>query len=80
MSQADLPPFAVAQPFSPVSGWLAVSIRALRMGHVFHKQYPGDAFQWLSKYEPVEHIGKTILLYHLPPPNITAAKVSRDRE
>ena len=66
MSRSDLPPFAVAQPGKPVSGWLAVSVRALRVGHVFHDQYPENAFEWLNQYTPVKHVGKTILLYHLP--------------
>ncbi len=61
-----LPEFDVAQPFQPVAGWFAISLRALRFGDLFHTSYPPDAFAWLSRYQPVARVGKTILLYHIP--------------
>ena len=66
MSKMDLPKFDVAQPYQPVSGWFAISLRALREGDLFHSSYPPDAFAWISRYQPVAHVGKTILLYHIP--------------
>jgi hypothetical protein len=66
MSQTDLPPFEVPQPYQPVTGWFAISLRALRSGTVFHATYPQDAFAWLNQYQPVQRVGKTILLYYIP--------------
>jgi hypothetical protein len=66
MSRMDLPEFDVPQPYQPVHGWFAISLRALRFGDVFHHTYPPDAFAWLSRYQPVARVGKTILLYNLP--------------
>ena len=77
MSQMGLPPFDVLQPFHPVSGWVAVSLRSLRVGHVFHSGYPPGALAWLDAYQPVERIGKTIWLYHIPEDR---APVGRDKE
>jgi hypothetical protein len=68
MSKTDLPSFEVAQPSRPVSGWFAISLRSLRMGDVFHETYPQNAFDWLSQYQPVQRVGQTILLYHIPGP------------
>jgi hypothetical protein len=66
MSQMGLPSFDVLQPFHPVSGWVAVSLRSLRVGHIFHTAYPPGALAWLDDYQPVDHIGKTIWLYYIP--------------
>ena len=63
MSKVGLPQFDVPQPFQPVTGWFAISLRALRFGDLFHSTYPPGAFAWLSRYQPVAHVGKTILLY-----------------
>ena len=66
MSQTALPPFHVAQPFTPVTGWFAISLRALRTGDSFHESYPQNAFDWLRSYQPVQRVGSTILLYYIP--------------
>jgi hypothetical protein len=66
MSKMNLPPFDIPQPSQPVIGWFAISLRALRFGDLFHTTYPPDAFAWLSRYQPVAHVGKTILLYYIP--------------
>jgi 4-amino-4-deoxy-L-arabinose transferase-like glycosyltransferase len=68
MSKTDLPPFEVAQPSRPVAGWFAISLRSLRAGDVFHETYPQNAFDWLRQYQPVQRVGQTILLYHIPDP------------
>jgi len=62
----DLPSFDVPQAYRPVTGWFAISLRALRFGNSFHTQYPVGAFDWLQAYQPATHAGKTILLYHIP--------------
>jgi len=66
MSKTDMPQFDVPQPYQPVKGWFAISLRALRFGDLFHHTYPPDAFAWLSRYQPVARVGKTILLYYIP--------------
>ncbi len=74
-SHTDLPGFDVPQAYRPVSGWFAISLRALRFGNSFHMQYPVGAFDWLQAYQPVSRVGKTILLYHIPedvPPHTQA--------
>jgi hypothetical protein len=61
-----LPQFYVPEPYQPVSGWFAISLRALRFGDLFHTTYPPGAFAWLNSYQPVTRVGKTILLYNIP--------------
>ena len=43
------------------SGWVAISIFKLRVGE---PKRP-DAYAWLNKYQPVERVGKSILLYSI---------------
>jgi hypothetical protein len=66
MSKMGLPKFDVPQPYQPVTGWFAISLRALRFGDLFHSTYPPGAFAWLGRYQPVARVGKTILLYYIP--------------
>jgi 4-amino-4-deoxy-L-arabinose transferase-like glycosyltransferase len=76
--QMGLPAFDTLQPFRPVTGWVAISMRSLRLGDVFHETYPPGAFAWLDQYEPVEQIGKTIRLYHIP--ELKSAALNPDRK
>jgi 4-amino-4-deoxy-L-arabinose transferase-like glycosyltransferase len=66
ISQMGLPTFEIAPPFQPVKGWVAISMRSLRLGDVLHESYPRDAFAWLERYQPVKEIGKSIRLYYIP--------------
>ncbi len=77
MSRMGLPSFDVPPPFQPVSGWFAISRRAQRFGDVFHKTYPPGAFAWLDRYQPVERVGKTILLYNIPGQTSVAERKAR---
>jgi hypothetical protein len=79
----DLPQRQILQPHTPVSGWVAVSLRALKTGQVVFcedghilpdKDYPHDTLSWLEQYRPVAHVGKTILLYDIPKTAIETAK------
>jgi hypothetical protein len=65
-TQMHLPTFDVPQPYRPVTGWFAISLRALRFGSLTHKSYPPEAFDWLNAYQPVGRVGKTMLLYYIP--------------
>jgi hypothetical protein len=66
LSRMDLPSFDVLQPFQPVTGWVAIGVRSLRMGTVGRSPYAPGAFAWLESYQPVAEIGKTIRLYYIP--------------
>lgn len=68
-----LPQFKVPQPHQVVTGWFAVSERAICCGAVFHEPYPPDSFGWLKDYRPVAYVGKTIRLYYIPE-NATGAE------
>jgi len=61
----ELPEFGILQPLQPVAGWVAVSVRAARMGDVLHKTYPPGALAWLDRYQPVAQVGKTIQIYYI---------------
>jgi hypothetical protein len=64
--RSGLPKFDLLDPFHPATGWVAISLRALRFGDVFHESYPPGAFTWIERYEPVVEVGKTIRLYYIP--------------
>ena len=75
-SRMDLPDFDVPQLGHPVTGWFAISLRALRFGQLFHLSYPLGTFDWLKAYQPVGRVGNTILLYDIPDdgrPHVTVA-------
>jgi Dolichyl-phosphate-mannose-protein mannosyltransferase len=55
-----LPGVRIAQPFQPVTGWVAASIFAE------DTESHGAAFSWLQRYRPIERIGKSIDLYYIP--------------
>ena len=42
-----------------------------------HTSYPPGAFAWLDQYQPVERVGKTILLYYIPESGGAAPAVSQ---
>ncbi len=50
-------------PGQPQPGWIAISIRHLKLGLGDDL----DAYSWLESYRPVERVGKSILLYYIPP-------------
>ena len=66
MTQMNLPVFDVLQPFQPTPGWIAISMRSIRFGDVFHSTYPPGALTWIDRYQPVALVGKTIRLYYVP--------------
>jgi hypothetical protein len=61
-----LPAFNILPPFQPTTGWIAISMRSLRFGDVFHSTDPPGAFAWIERYQPVIQVGKTIRLYYIP--------------
>jgi hypothetical protein len=56
---------AVENP-TALHGCVALSSRAFRLGDVFHHSYGPGYFSWLTKYQPVANVGRTIRLYEIP--------------
>lgn len=83
LSNLRLPPFDILRPRQPTTGWIAVSVRALKTGKVVFCQnghilpdenYPEDSLAWLEAYRPIARIGKTILLYYIPDTSMQTAQ------
>ena len=79
LSKVGLPPFHVLEPDHTETGWIGVSVRAMRDGSVQHKGYPAGALSWLRNYKPVADVGKTIELYYIPGEVSEPARVSSIR-
>ncbi len=58
LSREPLPPFTDLPPHQPTSGWVAISELA-------RTRNPDD-YAWITAYQPVERVGKTIDLYYIP--------------
>lgn len=61
-----LPPLARLEPFTPAAGWIAIS--EMQLKDVGARNRPRGAYDWLLRYQPVERVGKSILLYRVQPP------------
>jgi hypothetical protein len=61
LDKANLPPYRDVPPYTPISGYVAISIRDL----VLENARDGS-FGWLKQYEPIEKIGRTIYLFQVP--------------
>jgi hypothetical protein len=57
----DFPPIRPVTPGVPVTGWVAASVSLLQ-----HDTPEEDHFGWLKTLEPVQIVGKSIYLYHIP--------------
>jgi hypothetical protein len=58
LTRESLPPYIVMPPWKPVTGWVAISALA--------KEHDPKGYGWLDAYEPLERVGKTIMLYYIP--------------
>jgi hypothetical protein len=58
LAHEPLPPYRDLPPKRPVHGWVAISQLA--------RTRDLDDYAWLGRYAPVEHIGKSIVLYDIP--------------
>jgi hypothetical protein len=66
-----LPPWDDLKPYEPVKGWVAVSFTMLKTYSWLVAQQRGRAepgFAWLERYQPVARVGRSLLLYQIPPP------------
>ncbi len=60
-----LPRLVQLKPFTPAQGWIAIS--EMHLKDLGARNRPRGAYDWLLQYQPVERVGKSILLYHLQP-------------
>jgi hypothetical protein len=58
LAREPLPPYQILPPGQPVSGWVAVSQLARTRNRA--------DYAWLDAYAPLERIGRSIDLYHIP--------------
>jgi len=66
-SRHNLPRVLPLVPHERTTGWIAVGETALKMGGPNPPWSPPyDGFSWLEAFEPVEWVGRSIRLYHLP--------------
>jgi 4-amino-4-deoxy-L-arabinose transferase-like glycosyltransferase len=56
----NLPPFTQLSPYTPTTGWVAISMLNLEMGK------SDGQFAWLEAYAPVALVGRSIRLYYVP--------------
>ncbi len=60
-SMLNLPPYGDLPRDAPVAGYVAISANLLEMEHA-----KDGAYGWLRKFQPLERVGKSIFLYHIP--------------
>ncbi len=58
LSREPLPPFMLLRPNQPVSGWVAITLLT--------QQENQAGFAWLTRYRPLQRVGKSIELYYIP--------------
>lgn len=66
-----LPGVSIAEPFKPLTGWVAASLYAR------NTFWEGEAYAWLRQYAPRERIGTSIDLYYIPQPDNQPAATTR---
>jgi 4-amino-4-deoxy-L-arabinose transferase-like glycosyltransferase len=60
LEKAGLPQYTTASSDERTTGYVAVSVRYLRLENA-----KNGAFQWLQNYRPLERVGKSIYLYYV---------------
>jgi 4-amino-4-deoxy-L-arabinose transferase-like glycosyltransferase len=63
-----LPPFEWNHPTKPSPGWNAVSLSNWKVNRLGLEDRFPEVVLWPDKFQPVERVGKGILLYYFPPP------------
>lgn len=65
LAKRGLQHFDTLSDYKPVTGWVAVSINRLMLGRALEPA--SDQFSWLAFRRPYTTIGRSILLYQIPP-------------
>ena len=60
LEEAGLPEYHELDPLKPTTGWIAISTHYLYLEHARNGSY-----DWLTHYEPLQHIGKSIDLFYI---------------
>ncbi|HEX6100618.1 MAG TPA: hypothetical protein VF432_30155 [Thermoanaerobaculia bacterium] len=60
-----LPKLVRLQPFTPATGWIAIS--EMHLKDLGARNRRRGAYDWLLRHEPVERVGTSILLYRVQP-------------
>jgi uncharacterized membrane protein len=58
LTREPLPPFTLLRPRQPVRGWVAITMLTLQENQA--------GYAWLRQYQPVQRIGGSFDLYHIP--------------
>ncbi|MFM2124912.1 MAG: hypothetical protein RL328_1363, partial [Acidobacteriota bacterium] len=61
LETAGLPEYRELDPHTPTTGWIAISAHYLYLEHARDGSY-----DWLTRYEPRQHVGKSIDLFYIP--------------
>ncbi len=61
LEESGLPEVHALDPRTPTTGWIAISAHYLYLEHAIDGSY-----DWLKRYEPRQHIGKSIDLFYIP--------------
>ncbi|HEY4214280.1 MAG TPA: glycosyltransferase family 39 protein [Steroidobacteraceae bacterium] len=57
LDREPLPPFTRLAPFTPTTGWVAITALA--------REHWPKGYEWLNAYKPMQQVGKTIDLYYI---------------
>ena len=64
LETAGLPEYRELDAHTPTTGWIAISAHYLNLEHARDGSY-----DWLTRYEPRQHVGKSIDLFYIPDDN-----------
>jgi hypothetical protein len=70
LARHGLPAVRPLLPDKPATGWIAVSLSAFKIEELRYGEEANNAlsaYSWLKRHQPVARIGKSILLYYVPP-------------
>lgn len=62
LEEFGLPVWHHLEPNSPKQGWFAVSVHPLIFAEA---ENPDNQYAWLRRYQPIERVGNSILIYHI---------------
>lgn len=68
------PPITPSHPFHPEPGWNAVSITVWKVARMGLEGEHRGAQLWPDRFEPVERVGRGVLLYYFPPAFVRPAQ------
>jgi hypothetical protein len=67
LEKLGLPPVRDFDPRQPSPGWTAVPLTLLKLGRMGLQNEQTQPMLWPEVIKPTERVGKSILLYYVPP-------------